>query len=169
MRQTTHYLDVSPCATTEGNGWLMAFRPAPGSGQPHTVAYANQATLDPHTAYLLDLDPEGLLHERVIMLIVDDEPVLTAHSYLPAPLGEGLGWRQTPIGRLALTDVPMRIDKWELHARMPFQAEIDTLAIDEQTPVSLIVYRMTIELGFTEPQRAGLLIKAPGDKVGVQF
>jgi len=164
-----HCLNASPCTTTEGEGWLMEFQPAPGSGEPRTVAYANRAKLDPHSAYLLDLDPDRFLHERVIMLIVDDEPVLTAHSYLPAPLDEGLGWRQTPIGRLALTDFPVRIDKCELHARMPFLAEIDTLAMDKRTPLTLVSYRMTIELGFTEPERAGLLIKARGDRVEVLF
>ena len=72
-----------------------------------------------------------------------------------------------PIGRLALTGFPVRIDKCELHARLPFQAEIDTLAMDERTPLNLLSYRMTIEPGFAEPERAGLLIMARGDRMRV--
>ena len=115
-------------------------------------------------AKLLGLDAGATMVERIITLVVDDEPILTSTSYLPVDLADDdQRWHAVDIGQLAVIGhaVTFEFTDW---SRTPTRTECDALNITRNVPLVVLSrpYQVLVD---HRTLSAGVIVRARGDRV----
>jgi len=166
-RTPVHGLVFDPNPTSRLSEPRAPFRRAGETGTARRRWTVDVVVVPGSVAIEFGLEPESGIVERAMLLTVDDEPVLTSTSYLPADLaGHDDGeWRDADVGQLALTGHDVEALPPRGWPRMPTPEERETLRVDpEGVPVTVVhyPYRVLTDAGTV---RAGVTVTARGDRV----
>jgi hypothetical protein len=145
-------------------------------GAAHRQCSQRTAAMPRQFATLLGLEAGGSMGERVITLLIDDEPVLTSTSYLPVELMDNsTQWHEVEIGKLAVTGstvIPGEfLESW---SRWPTPAERTALTIPKGADIPVNIYSQTYHVQIGERRLpSGVIVLARGDRVilrwGVEY
>jgi GntR family transcriptional regulator len=140
------------------------------AGQVRREWIERRAAVHRRLAAVLPLSPEDTVLERAMTLFVGDEPVLTSTSYLPLELpSDADGWRDVPIGELALVGLAAKPAWTDILPRMPTAAECEALAIGRGNPVQYLARPYEVLTGDARSLTAGVLVVARSDRIYLRY
>lgn len=165
-RVPTHHFDIRP-------------RPHDTTGEPKISTQAGDhvrrewitqdlATVPHLFGDRIGLKPDAVMGKRVMKLTIDDHPLLTSTSYVPADLsdaGDASAWRaMVDVGQLAVTDYAVTVEFLDLCSRMPNADESDELGMAAGVPLTVLSTSCQVQVG-DRILPAGVIVRARSDRV----